>query len=153
MKRTALSLATHFLLTLFANVGEFRKQRPEDSFRGWIWTIAQNKIRDHFRRRAGTAQPRGGSEGQDQLAELAAAEPDGLEEPADADDRNLLTHLGLNAVRGRFADLTWQAFWRITVGSESPAHVAADLGLSLRPVYQAKYRVLSTIHQELTDLM
>ena len=47
----------------------------------------------------------------------------------------------------------WQAFWRITVGSESPANVAADLGLSLRAVYQAKYRVLNTIRQELADLL
>ncbi len=87
------------------------------------------------------------------MAEVAASE---LNQPAgtiEHDDRKLLAHLGLNTVRTRFAEPTWQAFWRITVGSESPANVAADLGISVRAVYQAKYRVLNTIRQELADLL
>lgn len=149
----AADVAQEVFAAVFAKVGQFHKDRPEHSFRGWLWTVAQNKIHDHFRRCLGTAQARGGSEGQGRLAELAAADTDRADEPPEVDDRKLLAHLGLNAVRSRFANDTWQAFWRVTVGSESPANVAADLGLSLRAVYQAKYRVLSTIRQELTDLI
>ena len=29
----------------------FRKQEPADTFRGWLRTITENKIHDHFRRR------------------------------------------------------------------------------------------------------
>src|SRR5215471_1548277 len=31
------------------NLGGFRKNGPTDSFRGWLWTITRNKIRDHLR--------------------------------------------------------------------------------------------------------
>jgi RNA polymerase sigma-70 factor, ECF subfamily len=149
----AADVAQEVFAAVFANVGQFRKDQPGASFRGWIWTIAQNKIRDHFRRREGRAQAEGGSVARGLLAQVAAAEPDGLDEPIEEDDRKLLAHLGLNAVRARFADSTWQAFWRIAVGGETPANVAADLGLSLRAVYQAKYRVLNTIRRELSDLL
>src|SRR5437764_23519 len=36
-------------------VADFRRERPGDSFRGWLWTITQNKVRDHWRRRADQA--------------------------------------------------------------------------------------------------
>src|SRR3954452_3152176 len=32
------------------HIREFRRDRPSDSFRGWLRIITQNKIRDHFRR-------------------------------------------------------------------------------------------------------
>src|SRR5262245_61938334 len=53
--------------TVHAKLGGFRKHTPEDSFRGWLWTIARNKIRDHVR--AIRRQPRaaGGSDAREQL--------------------------------------------------------------------------------------
>ena len=31
-------------------LGDFHRDRPEDSFRGWLRRIVENKIRDHYRR-------------------------------------------------------------------------------------------------------
>ena len=31
------------------HVADFRRERPEDSFRGWLWTITRNKLRDRWR--------------------------------------------------------------------------------------------------------
>ena len=36
------------------HVAEFRRDRPGDSFRGWLHSITQSKIADHFRRCQGS---------------------------------------------------------------------------------------------------
>ena len=33
----------------------------DGSFRGWLWTVTRNKVRDHFRKRAGRDNASGGS--------------------------------------------------------------------------------------------
>src|SRR5690349_2186455 len=37
--------------SVYSGLGGFRKDRPQDTFRGWLWTISRNKLRDHARRR------------------------------------------------------------------------------------------------------
>ena len=54
-----------------AKVAEFRRDRPGDSFRGWLWTITRNKIRDPFRQQQGRAQAQGGTDAQQRLAQIA----------------------------------------------------------------------------------
>jgi DNA-directed RNA polymerase specialized sigma24 family protein len=34
------------------HIADFRRERPGDSFRGWLWTITRNKVRYHWRRLA-----------------------------------------------------------------------------------------------------
>jgi RNA polymerase sigma factor (sigma-70 family) len=41
-------------------VDGFRRDQPGDSFRGWLCTITQNKIRDHWRRGAAVRTRPGG---------------------------------------------------------------------------------------------
>src|SRR5689334_12828518 len=41
------------------HIADFRRERPGDSFRGWLWTITRNKVRDHRRRHAGQARAAG----------------------------------------------------------------------------------------------
>src|ERR1022692_3821863 len=41
------------------SIADFRRERPGDSFRGWVWTITRNKIRDLCRRNAGRAEALG----------------------------------------------------------------------------------------------
>src|SRR5262245_59702180 len=48
-------------------LADFRRQRPGDSFRGWLWTIAHNKMRDFWRRQAARPQAAGGSSAQQRL--------------------------------------------------------------------------------------
>lgn len=52
-------------------------------------------------------------------------------------------------MRGDFEQRTWQAFCRATVESDTPADVAADLGIFVWAVYKARARVLSRLRQEL----
>jgi RNA polymerase sigma-70 factor (ECF subfamily) len=135
------------------HVAEFRRRRPGDSFRGWLWTITRNKIRDHFRRRQGQPQAAGGTDAQQQLAQIPAQPPDpdqtATTPPAGGD----MEHRAMELVRAGVEERTWQAFWRVTVDGQAVADVAEELGMSVRAVYEAKYRVRRRIRQELADLI
>jgi len=62
-QETFRAVATH--------IQSFRRDRKDDSFRGWLRTITTNKIRDHFRRLDGQAIAEGGSVGQMKLAAIS----------------------------------------------------------------------------------
>ena len=140
------------------HVAEFRREKPGDSFRGWLYTITRNKVRDHFRRRGAQPQAEGGSEGQARLLEV----PDVLPDDKLRDDTTSvtlasaqaeLTHRIMELVRAEFEPRTWQAFWLTTVDGRVPAEVAGELGMKVGSVYMAKNRVLARLRQELSGLM
>ena len=51
---------------------DFRKDRPGDSFRGWLWKITKHKLVDHFRRQDNEPPAEGGSDAHEQLEQIAA---------------------------------------------------------------------------------
>ncbi len=53
-----------------------------------------------------------------------------------------------------FEERTLQDFLRVTVGGQSPANVAADVGIiSVGDVCTAKWRVLRRLREEVDDLI
>jgi RNA polymerase sigma-70 factor (ECF subfamily) len=139
---------------LSRNIGSFRRDQPGDSFRGWLWTITYNKIRDHWRRQEKeAAAAAGGSSAQQRLLQLPAdASDDSMDGPA-AGDTSIVFRTALEMIRAEFEPRTWQAFWRVTVEGHASAVVAADLKMSLGAVYIAKSRVLGRLREELGDLL
>jgi RNA polymerase sigma-70 factor, ECF subfamily len=135
------------------HVAEFRRERPSDSFRGWLWTITRNKVRDHFRRRGTQPVAEGGSEGQRRLLEVPDGLPDDEASLTSASAHAELTHRIMELVRAEFEPRTWQAFWRTAVDGLAPAEVAGELGIKIGSVYMAKSRVLTRLRQELSGLM
>jgi RNA polymerase sigma-70 factor (ECF subfamily) len=135
--------------SLAAGLTRFHREQSGDSFRGWLWTVAQNKVRDHFRGRAGYPVAVGGTDMQQQLAAVPDAPPPTTDSFADREADVGLAHRAMEAIRGEFEDSTWAAFWRMTVLGESSAQVAADLGMNKSAVRQAKYRILRRLRQEL----
>ncbi|NQT14884.1 MAG: sigma-70 family RNA polymerase sigma factor [Planctomycetes bacterium] len=136
-----------------ARIDTFRLQRPGDSFRGWLWTITRNKVRDHFRRLAGWVQAPGGTEAQELLAQVPDQPPDSSAVPPHATGEAGLERRAMELVRAGVEDRTWQAFWRVTVDGRPVADVADELGMTAAAVYKAKYRVLRRIREELGDLL
>src|SRR5262249_3829182 len=107
---------------VFASVARglegFRRDRPGDTFRGWLRVITRNELLMHHRRSGGGPRAEGGS---DALRDLHAV-VDPLAEP----DREELAQLGqvyrraLALVRGEFEECTWQAFWLSVIEGRSP---------------------------------
>jgi RNA polymerase sigma-70 factor (ECF subfamily) len=134
-----------------AGVARFRRDRPDDSFRGWLWTITKNKVRDHFRRLEGKTRAQGGTKAQQQLAQVPeqAAESTGTGVVPD----HRLELRAAEVVRAGVEPRTWRAFWLVAVEGQSPAIVAESLGMSLEAVYVAKFRVRRKIREELDGLV
>jgi len=134
------------------SMARFRRDRPGDSFRGWIWKITQNKISDHFRAQAGKPRAAGGTEAQQRLRELPEKEPETASRSGGGKSGTLFRR-GLELVRAEFEERTWQAFWRATIDEEPAANVGAELGMSAGAVRKAKFRVLHRLREEFRDLI
>jgi RNA polymerase sigma-70 factor (ECF subfamily) len=127
--------------------------RPEQGgFRAWLGTITRNEICDFYRREQGRAKGHGGTDAQEQLAQVPEHD-----DPSDftdhADDSQLISSRALELVRAEFENRTWEAFHRAVIDGQQPAHIAEDLGISVNAVYKAKSRVLRRLRQELGELL
>jgi RNA polymerase sigma-70 factor, ECF subfamily len=139
--------------TVIAHFGQFRKERPGDTFRGWLRTITHNKVRDHFRRLGREPAGEGGTDNQMRISQLPVPpEDEGVRSGQDPAERELFFR-GLESIRREFEERTWQAFWRIVVENRTPQDVAAELSMTAGAVRVAKCRVLQRLREELGDLM
>ena len=151
----AEDIAQEVFRAVSRRVKDFEKQAKSHSFRGWLWTITRNKIRDHARARAGRKNAVGGTQIQQRLGEV----PDIAAEVLDDDshwteeDEHSLLHGVLELIRDEFGENTWEAFWRSTVKGQSSAEIAQDLEMSKPAVRQAKYRILRRLRQEIGNLL
>jgi RNA polymerase sigma-70 factor, ECF subfamily len=138
------------------NIDRFQKNRPKDTFRGWLRVITRNKSMDVYRRRGKQPNAAGGSEALQQFAALAS--PESID-PTDADEnesdekevRSILFQQALEFIKGDVHERTWRAFWRVVVDECTPAEVADELQMTPGAVRVAKCRVLQRLRQDLGD--
>ena len=133
-----------------ASLAAFRRDRPGDSFRGWLRGITRNQVLLYFRRNRGRPQPVGGSDALGQVQNL----PDLLVEPADeVAEANLVYRRAVEQVRGEFEQRTWDIFWRTVIEGISPSALAEELNTTPAAVRQAKSRVLRRLKQEMGEVL
>lgn len=136
-----------------SHLGRFRKEEESDTFRGWLATIARNKARDYFRRRASEPAATGGTEAALHMQQLP--DPNALDSAPELSDEAEFDELllkALESIRGEFHEQTWQAFWRVVVEGRTAADVSTDLSISPGAVRVAKSRVLARLRRELGDV-
>ena len=131
---------------------QFRRDRPGDSFRGWLWTITRNKVRDHWRRHADQAKAAGGTTAQEVMRQVPDDTAPNSEAGAEEESSNLY-HRALELIRSEFEERTWRAFLMVTVEGRLPADAAAELGTTPGAVYIAKCRVIKRLREEFGDLL
>lgn len=154
-ERDAADVFQEVVQSVATNIVKFRRDRPGDTFRGWLLTITRHKVSDHFRRQGDEPTAAGGTAAFRRLSEIPAElPPDETAEDVAVDnaDRQLFRR-ALDLIRADFTERTWQAFWRVTVDGCSPSEVAIELSMSQGAIRVAKSRVLHRLRDELGDFL
>jgi RNA polymerase sigma-70 factor (ECF subfamily) len=134
------------------HIAGFRKEQEGDTFRGWLRTIAHNKVRDHFRKMGREPSGAGGTDAQVRLSLIPAGQSRDEDGSSDARTDDGLFRRALDLIRSEFEDRTWRAFWSTAVEDRGPHDVALELGMSPGAVRVAKSRVLRRLREELGEL-
>jgi RNA polymerase sigma-70 factor, ECF subfamily len=144
-------IVQNVFLVVSAKLETFRRDRPGDTFRGWLRTIAHRKFLDHCRAQRQRPELLIDPDARPERSPVALLE----EEPANDPPEELrrLRLRGLDLVRGEFEEKTWQAFWRCAVDGRPPAEVAEEMAMTPAGVRKAKSRVLMRLRQELGELL
>jgi RNA polymerase sigma-70 factor (ECF subfamily) len=143
----AADVTQDILRRVSSAIEEFQYDPGKGSFRGWLFTIARNSLRNFLasagRRERGT--------GDTHCRQLLEQQPDERHDSRvwDQEYQRHLLFLAAEQIRGLFAVNTWQAFWQTAVESKEVKEVARSLGMSVGAVYVAKSRVLARLRQEI----
>jgi RNA polymerase sigma-70 factor (ECF subfamily) len=147
----AADLTQEVFLALAGAAGRWRYDPGRGPFRGWLYGVTRKKLARFLGRRRTQAVGSGDSDALQRLAEQPSPATD-LEDSWEREFRQVVFNLAADAVQPSFTAPTWQAFWRTAVEGESPAAVAAALGLSVGAVYVARSRVLARLTEEIRRL-
>ena len=128
---------------------EYDPQRG--SFRGWLFTVVRNRLRDFWAGQARQCQGSGDRDADRRLQELPAPEED-QQSVWEQEYEQQLFHWAAAQVRADFQDSTWQAFWQTAVQGKSGKEVAKGLGMTVAAVYLAKARVIARLKEQLQQV-
>jgi len=143
----AADLAQEVFALLVQKMPEFRYD-AQKSFRAWLRTVTQNKLRD-IRKRRPPPRPAGGDSA---FGELAATTDDNAAFELKEHQQQLVRR-ALRLMQADFQPSTWKACWELVVSERPAAEVGAELGMTEGAVYAAKFRVLARLREELKGLM
>src|SRR5438067_7783870 len=115
--------------------------RRRGSFRGWLFTVVRNRLRDFWASQARQCQGSGDAAVDQRLQELPGRDED-QESLWQQDYERQLFHWAADQVRPTFQHATWEAFWQTSVQGKSGKEVARSLGMTVASVYLAKGRVM-----------
>lgn len=118
---------------------------PDRSFRGWLWTVTRNAVKDWC-----STASKSVAFDSDFFQRLAATD-ELPEELNRAFDLELLDE-AYARVRGQVLAKTWEAFRLTAVEGVSGPDAAARLGMSVGSVYMARSNVQKRIREELKRL-
>jgi RNA polymerase sigma-70 factor (ECF subfamily) len=142
-------LAQDIFMVMIRELAGFKRQR-EGSFRAWLRKITVNRVRTYRKRRG--RRPLVGLDPTDGYLDRLAVD-EGLSREWDNEhDRHVFEKL-LTIVRPDFQPTTWKAFCRFAIEGRPAAEVAAELGLNVNAVLQAKSRILKRLREEAGELL
>jgi RNA polymerase sigma-70 factor (ECF subfamily) len=135
--------------SVLVSLKNFRREKPDDTFRGWLRTITQRRIADYFESRS--QQPR-----HIPLAQLESIQSQSQklltdEITANVSERVKLLQKSMQQVESEVKPTTWLVFQMHVIEEKSVEDVAAILKIPTYSVYTSKSRVIKRLRELLED--
>lgn len=143
----AADVTQETLRAVARSIKDYRHGEPGQTFRGWLYRIAQNKIRDLYRRQQRSVGQAVG--GLDHEAWRWPALSEGSTTETAANTSGMAAKLRL--VESEFSQRNWRIFWRLSVDGQETSDVAAEFGVSENVVRLVKSRVTKRLRGLLWD--
>lgn len=133
---------------VLVKVSEAIRAFEHRSFRGWLRTITLNSVRDFKRREH--ERGKGGSDHHERLANVPAPE----ETPEQVASETMGIYLrAVDAIRDRYSENVWSAFWRMEIDGRTSSEIADELGITDSAVRHSHRRVLARLRTELKGML
>lgn len=140
------------LRSVSSAIGRLDYDSAKGSFRGWLFTIARNKIFNLLASRKNKPRAAGDTAAHEML-QATPSDDNTLEESWEDEYRRRLAGIAIEKIKGEFQPNTWDAFWGTAVLGESASSVGDRLGMSSGAVYVAKSRVLARLKEQVQRLI
>jgi RNA polymerase sigma-70 factor (ECF subfamily) len=132
--------------SVFRKLRDFHRDRPGDTFRGWLHRITQNKIRDFHRRRIHRPLP-------DVPLLPRSARDVGPSNDDPLRENSIVLYQALEMVQGEFSEKAWNAFEGVCMQGQAISDVAADMNMTPNAVSLAIGRIITRLRREFYDLL
>ena len=141
----AADIAQDVLTSVAQQMRQWQYAPERGSFRGWLFTIARNRLKNWV---ASSARRMDGTGGDDNL-EAIHSQPEQLPDAADwnAEYARHVFHWAAEIVRQLVSDQTWRAFEITAVEGRSGVEAATSLGMSVGAVYLARSRIMNRLKE------
>ena len=154
----AADVTQEVLHAVARKLGDFHRDRPGDTFRGWLRRITNNKVNDHYRKQNKTADKASGGVNQVEFLVVPQEPPGTWNTSLLASDvsivssfKNLHIQKVIKNVRANISQRDWKLFWRIAVDGQSAVDAAKELGITANAARLVKMRVLKRLKNGLAD--
>ena len=148
----AADLTQDVLQAVSGGIRRFEYDQRRGSFRGWLFTVVRNKLRNFAAAQKRPGRGTGDTDAQQQLQELPAREDDQTAWWDQEYERRVFAWAA-EQVRGHFQELTWRAFWQTAVEGRTGPETARLLGMSVAAVYLAKGRVTARLKEVIRETL
>ncbi len=147
----ARDVCQQVLAAVAKDVGHWKSDERQASFRRWLFRIARNRALKFLQRESARCVAEGGSDAHRRLESCADANAS-LTEEFDREYRQQLLLLAGEQIRDEFRETTWRAFWLTSIENREVAAVAAELHMSTGSVYVARSRIIARLREKVREL-
>lgn len=146
----AADIAQDVLMSVAQQMRQWEYDPERGSFRGWLFTIARNRLRNWQASPARRINGSGGDDHHEALQAKPDAAPD--ETDWDVDYARRVFYWAAELVQETVTPQTWHAFEATAVHGRSGPDVAEELGISVGAVYLARSRVMARLKERVQSV-